>query len=77
MLTRQLLLLGEDMERKDLLLRLTCAVASIEREGHVETLEALTNMIIDLAACDAKLGSDPAIREIRFSIANVNTLTVQ
>jgi hypothetical protein len=47
------------MEGDELLLRLTCALATIERKGFVETSDALTNMIVDLAACNAKQNSEP------------------
>lgn len=66
------------MGRDDLLLRLLCALSVAEREGCVETIEALSNMYSDLAACDTKTGSDPIITDIHFSLANMShILTVQ
>lgn len=66
------------MDRDELILRLLCALEMAEREGWGETIEALTNMYRDLAACDAKLCSDLIITEIRFSVANLShTLTIQ
>lgn len=54
------------MERDDLLLRLLCALATVEREGCIGTIEALSNMYHDLEVCVVTLGSDPIITEIRF-----------
>ena len=66
------------MDRDDLLLRLLCAVTILEREGGVETIEALNDLYSDLAACDGTLSSDPMINDIRLSVATLSyTLTVQ
>jgi hypothetical protein len=66
------------MERDDLLLRLLCALATVEREGCIETIVALGNMYLDLEACKVKPSSDPIITEIQFSVGTMShTLTVQ
>jgi hypothetical protein len=66
------------MDRDDLLLRLLCALTMLEREGGVESIEALSNLYRDLAALDGTLSSDSIINDIRISVATLShTLTIQ